>query len=68
MTCLEFDSFKVVSGSNDRSVRVWALDTGECHTSLEGCGAPVKSLFFDEERIIAVAENGSLHEWTFESK
>jgi WD40 repeat protein len=32
------DGQRVVSGSNDRTLRVWDVDTGECVRELKGHG------------------------------
>ena len=41
--CLQFDQHKVVSGSNDCTIRVWDIHTGDCVGTLSGCGTDVPS-------------------------
>lgn len=51
ITCLQFDSFHLVSGSLDKSVRVWDLRTGRTIDTLRYDG-PVTALQFDSRRIL----------------
>jgi WD40 repeat protein len=34
--CIDFDDVKVVSGSDDMSIKVWDLETRKCITTLLG--------------------------------
>ncbi|GJJ14601.1 hypothetical protein Clacol_008867 [Clathrus columnatus] len=45
--CLEFDYEKIITGSRDRSIKVWSLQTGQLKTTLRGHSGSVLSLKFD---------------------
>jgi len=45
--CLEFDSDKIVTGSRDRTIKVWSLHTGELRNTLRGHTGSVLCLKFD---------------------
>ena len=43
------DGTKVVSGSNDQTVRIWDAVTGECEQTLEGHSEAVNSASFSPD-------------------
>lgn len=45
--CLEFDAYKIVTGSRDRTIKVWSLRTGELKRTLAGHEGSVLCLKFD---------------------
>jgi F-box and WD-40 domain protein 1/11 len=47
--CLEFDSKRIVTGSRDRTVKVWSLETGKFIASFRGHAGSVLCLKFDKE-------------------
>jgi WD40 repeat protein len=67
VTCLRFDDFKLVSGSNDRTVKIWSMETGECQTTLSGHAAPLTSLGFDDHTIFSLDKAGTLKTWSFKT-
>ena len=46
--CLEFDSCKVVTGSRDKTIKIWSLHTGKLLATLRGHSGSVLCLKFDE--------------------
>ena len=46
VVCLKFDDNKIVSGSNDTTIRVWSRSTGECRHVLTGHTRTVRCLDF----------------------
>lgn len=36
VSCLEFDKQKVISGSGDKTLRIWSIKTGSCLKVLKG--------------------------------
>ncbi len=46
VVCLQFDDRKILSGSNDTTVRVWDRDTGQCTRVLDGHARTVRCLAF----------------------
>jgi WD40 repeat protein len=47
VNCLEFDGARVVSGGEDRTIRVWDLKTGKVERILQGHEDGVSCLQFD---------------------
>jgi F-box and WD-40 domain protein 1/11 len=45
--CLEFDAYKIVTGSRDRTIKVWSLRTGKLKSTLRGHEGSVLCLKFD---------------------
>lgn len=45
--CLEFDHEKIVTGSRDRTIKVWSLQSGVLKATLSGHSGSVLSLKFD---------------------
>ena len=43
--CLQFDQHKVVSGSNDCTIRVWDIHNGDCVATLSGYGTDLLSSY-----------------------
>jgi WD40 repeat protein len=58
VTCLQFDEYHLVSGSLDKTVKVWDLRTGSIADTLK-YEHPITALQFDSRKIITAAgENG----------
>lgn len=47
--CLEFDSSRIITGSRDRSIKVWSLKTGRCLATFRGHSGSVLCLKFDKD-------------------
>ncbi|EIN14477.1 WD40 repeat-like protein [Punctularia strigosozonata HHB-11173 SS5] len=47
--CLEFDSKRIITGSRDRSIKVWALNTGKLLGTFKGHDGSVLCLKFDKD-------------------
>lgn len=47
MYCVEFDSSKIVTGSRDRTIKVWSLQTGRCLATFSGHRGSVLCLKFE---------------------
>lgn len=56
----QVDGERVVSGSYDHLVKVWALATGECLQTLAGHQAPVLTVAFDANKIISGAADKTI--------
>lgn len=51
---------RVVSGSYDHLVKVWALASGECLRTLAGHQEPVLTVAFDDDKIISGAADKTI--------
>jgi len=51
ITCLQFDEFNLISGSEDETVRVWDLRTGTCQKTLM-MRSPVNTLNFNATHLL----------------
>ncbi|KAI0657480.1 WD40 repeat-like protein [Cubamyces menziesii] len=47
--CLEFDSSRIITGSRDRTIKVWSLKTGRCLATFTGHRGSVLCLKFDRD-------------------
>ena len=59
------DGTKVVSGSSDKTVRVWDAVTGECEQTLEGHSDAVTSASFspDGTKVVSSNDDATVHIW-----
>jgi mitochondrial division protein 1 len=58
VSCLQFDELHIVSGSLDKTVRIWDLRTGGVFETLH-YENPVTALQFDTRKVVAAAgDNG----------
>eukprot|EP01051_Picozoa_sp_SAG22_P003648 SAG22_NODE_180_length_16069_cov_5.323231_15_plen_1459_part_00 len=60
------DGQKIVSASEDKTVRVWSAVTGECEQTLEGHSSYVKSAQFspDGQKIVSASEDNTVRVWS----
>ncbi|KAF8842817.1 WD40 repeat-like protein [Paxillus ammoniavirescens] len=47
--CLDFDSSRIISGSRDRTIKVWCIKTGRCLATFEGHTGSVLCLKFERD-------------------
>eukprot|EP01097_Dermamoeba_algensis_P003817 TRINITY_DN2593_c0_g1_i1.p1 TRINITY_DN2593_c0_g1~~TRINITY_DN2593_c0_g1_i1.p1 ORF type:complete len:593 (+),score=62.41 TRINITY_DN2593_c0_g1_i1:71-1849(+) len=65
-TCVQFDQEKIISGSLDKTIRVWSSASGKClYTLSSPCDAGIVSLKHDEQWLVAGDEQGTLLIWDF---
>ena len=69
--CLQSDepSGRLVTGSFDKTLRVWDIDTGACLATLEGHTRVIRALQFDECKIVSGSMDATIRIWnakTFE--
>lgn len=49
MYCAEFDSARIITGSRDRSIKIWSLKTGRCLATIRGHRGSVLCLKFEKD-------------------
>ncbi|MBS0606477.1 MAG: WD40 repeat domain-containing protein [Parachlamydiales bacterium] len=58
---------KIISGSNDTTIKIWDLETRECTHTLRGHSAAVSCLAFDNGKIVSGSIDGMIHVWDSET-
>ncbi|KAK4704242.1 F-box and WD-40 domain protein 1/11, partial [Phenoliferia sp. Uapishka_3] len=61
--CLQFDQYKVISGSRDRSIRVWDLATNTCVKTLKGHQGSILCLQYDDRVLISGSSDCRIVVW-----
>lgn len=56
---------KLVSGSRDRTIRVWDVESGTCKHVLQGHTASVLSLQYDDAILVSVSSDAQVFVWDF---
>lgn len=59
ITCLQFDQVHLVSGSLDKTIRIWDLRTGSVFDTLTYT-TPVSSLQFNASKIISAGTSNTI--------
>uniref|UniRef100_A0A0M3K4G7 18S rRNA aminocarboxypropyltransferase n=1 Tax=Anisakis simplex TaxID=6269 RepID=A0A0M3K4G7_ANISI len=72
VTCLRFDNERIVSGSVDRTIKMWDLRSGRCLQTLdwklsEGHTGVVRCLQVDAWRIVSAADDRTIKVWKLHS-
>lgn len=62
---LAFDNLRVVSGSHDRTVRIWDMESGKCMHALEGHSGPVTAVALGDTKIISASDDGEVRIWDY---
>ncbi|MEE0961888.1 MAG: hypothetical protein U0L54_05005, partial [Bacteroidales bacterium] len=59
------DGTKIISGSNDKTIKIWDANTGECLKTLEGHSQPVYSVSYspDGTKIISGSFDNTIKIW-----
>jgi WD40 repeat protein len=65
--CLQFDSTKIISGSRDRTIRIWDMKTLKCIKSLSGHSGSVLCLRYDSEYIYSGSSDCTIKIWDLKS-
>jgi WD40 repeat protein len=65
--CLQFDQNKIVSGSVDKTVRIWDMRTSSPAIILKGHSSCVYDLHFDDFKIVSASKDRGLITWDFKA-
>jgi F-box and WD-40 domain protein 1/11 len=58
--CIQFDKDKMVTGSRDRTVKVWDMETGRCRLTMTGHTASVLCLQYDAHSVVSGSSDANL--------
>ncbi|XP_022782225.1 uncharacterized protein LOC111323186 [Stylophora pistillata] len=61
--CLQFDKTRIITGSADRTIRVWDVRSGRGIHKLKGHKGGVRCLQFDDEKIISGSWDMTIMVW-----
>ena len=58
----------LISGSSDKTIKIWNLNSGECVKTLQGHTNEINSIqLISDVRIISCSSDGFLKEWDLDS-
>jgi len=57
------DGDRIVSGSDDNTIKIWDINTGGCIQTLEGHRSPVMSVAIDGDRIVSGSRDKTIKIW-----
>ena len=60
---LQLKNNLVVSGSKDKTVRIWDIETGQCLRKMEGHTSYVTCVRFDDKRIVSASKDKTIKMW-----
>ena len=63
MYCIQYDLEKIVSGSRDRTIKFWKLDTLECIKVLQGHSGSVLCLQYSNEILVTGSSDCKIFVW-----
>ena len=65
--CVAFDPKKpniLASGSVDKTIKIWDIESGACQSTLAGHNAPVTQLeFIDADTVVSSSDDGTTRAW-----
>ncbi|KZO94713.1 WD40 repeat-like protein [Calocera viscosa TUFC12733] len=66
--CVKFDRDRIVTGSRDKTIKVWSTQTGRLRSTLRGHDGSVLCLKFDSATsfMVSGSSDGSILAWDFE--
>ena len=64
---LQLKNNLVVSGSDDKTVKIWDIETGQCLSKLEGHNHWITSVRFDTTRIVSASWDKTIKIWDLEA-
>jgi F-box/WD-40 domain protein MET30 len=59
------DAQRLVTGSHDRTVKLWALEDGRCTATLVGHRGAVACVGLGEDKIVSRSDEGDVIVWSF---
>ncbi|CAO3674370.1 unnamed protein product [Rhizopus microsporus] len=65
--CLQFDKNKLITGSRDRSIKLWDLNTYQCLHTLYGHDASVLCLKYDNRIMVSGSSDTTIIVWSMQT-
>lgn len=66
--CLQFDDEKIITGSRDRTIKIWNLNLYQCTDTLEGHQGSVLCLQYNDQVIISGSSDHTVIVWDMKTK
>ncbi|KAG2230326.1 hypothetical protein INT48_008818 [Thamnidium elegans] len=66
--CLQFDDKKIITGSRDRSIKVWDLQRYQCTHTLNGHQGSVLCLEYNDDMIVSGSSDHTVIVWDMKTK
>jgi F-box/WD-40 domain protein 7 len=63
ITCLQFDGKRIVSGSDDNSLKIWSVATGQCEQTLIGHNGGVWCSEMTDDLIVSGSTDRTIRVW-----
>ena len=72
VTCISFEDQRIISGSLDRSIKMWNLTSGDCLTTLdwktsEGHTGVIRCLQANAWRMVSASDDRTLKVWQLQT-
>lgn len=65
ITCLQFNTKYLISGSYDATIKIWDIQTKECIRTLVGHTKGIRSLVFDNQKLISCGLDSTIKVWNY---
>ncbi|CAF0756463.1 unnamed protein product [Didymodactylos carnosus] len=67
ITCLQFDGKRIVSGSDDNTLKIWSVETGECEKTLTGHNGGVWCSEMTNDLVVSGSTDRTIRVWNAET-
>ncbi|OUM63678.1 hypothetical protein PIROE2DRAFT_9750 [Piromyces sp. E2] len=65
--CLQYDDEKIISGSRDKTIKIWDIKTNECIKTLYGHTGSILSLQFDNNYLVTGSSDNTIIIWNIKN-
>jgi F-box and WD-40 domain protein 1/11 len=66
--CLRFDESKIITGSRDKTIKIWDLQFYQCVSTLEGHQGSVLCLQYNDDIIVSGSSDATVIVWDMKTK
>jgi F-box and WD-40 domain protein 1/11 len=66
--CLRFDESKIITGSRDKTIKIWDLQFYQCVSTLEGHQGSVLCLQYNDDIIVSGSSDATVIIWDMKTK